>query len=217
MSDINLTQEKMHRIFKEEPDHNWLQYLRNDEFEGEGRDRAPVLRGLRRLANIRGIVEMNVDNLGVTIYRSTKYTAKENETTEIPFAYVSVRMKFADGVEVADAADCHWGNCMKYGNFPVATATSRAMGRCIARAFNIERAAEEMDPMTPYDAFGDSNELISDLQIRGIRTMAKVRKLVLDDVLEALFPKKKPADRKLEKLLSSEATKVSRYINDRKA
>jgi len=215
MSDKELTQDEMHRILKEEPGHDWLQHLRGDEFEGEGKDRIPILRGLRRLANIRGIIEMHIDNLGVTIYQSTKY--KKDETTDIPLAYVSVRMKFADGVEVADAADCHQGNCMKYGNFPVATATSRAQARCFARAFNIEHAAEEMDPMTPDDVFGDSNDLISDLQIRGIKTMAKTRKLDMDEILETLFPNKKPEVRTLKKLSSFEATKVSRYINDRKA
>jgi len=215
MSDKELTQDEMHKLLKEEPSHDWLQYLRSDEFDGEGKDKAPILKGLRRLANIRGIVEMRIDNLGVTSYQSTRY--KKGETVEIPLAFVSVRVKFADGIEVSDAADCHYGNCMKYGNFPVATATSRAMGRCFARAFNIERAAEEMDPMTSHDAFADPDELISDLQIRGIKTMAKTRKLDIDEILETLFPKKTTAKRKLEKLSSIEATKVSRYINDRKA
>lgn len=212
MSDTELTQETMHRILKEEPSHNWLQYLTNDEFTGEGKDKAPLLKGLRRLANIRGIADMTIDNLGVAVFKSTQHAG-----SELPMAYVSVRIVFADGAVVADAADAHWGNCMNYGNFPVATATSRAIGRCIARSFNIERAAEEMDPMTPYDAFGDPKELIADIQIKGIKAMAKVRKLKVDDILEALFPHKKAEDRKLEKLTSQEATKVSRYINDRKA
>lgn len=214
MSDKELTQDEMHRILKEEPSHDWLQHLRGNEFDGEGKDKAPILKGLRRLANIRGITNMKIDHLGVTTYHSTKY--EKGKTTEIPLAYVSVRVKFADGVEVTDAADCHYGNCMKYGNFPVATATSRAMGRCFARAFNIERAAEEMDPMTSHDAFGDPDELINDLQIKGIKTMAKTRKLDIKEILETLFPKKATAKRKLEKLSSIEATMVSRFINDRK-
>jgi hypothetical protein len=202
-----ISREQMHKILELGKDHNWLQYLRDDEF-APGDDKIPLLHGLQRLANIRGIRNMQIDNVGVTTYSSRKYN------TDIPLAFVSVRIEFMDGHVTANAADCHIGNCSDLGNFPTAVASSRAIARALSDAFNIKHVKEELDPLTADDAFGDGDEKASDLQMRGIKSMAKMRKLDVGEQIKALFNRE---DLTLESLSNREATKLMTFINNGKA
>jgi len=201
-----IDRETMHRLLKEEPDHDWLQYLRDDEFVVDDRGkRHPKVAGMRRLANIRGIADMDVDG-GIS-------TIKTKKIESSPIAYVTVKIRFFDGTVSADGADCHEGNCTLFGHHPFSTAVTRATGRAIARAFNIERVGEEMDPLTSADTFADPEHPIEDMQKSVLRSMAKTRKVNLQEKIDALFPGQ---GKNIDNLKSGEATSLTRYINDGK-
>jgi len=207
MEQKEITREAMHKLLNEEPGHNWLQYLKDDEFAKDDKGHLhPKVIGLRRLANIRGIKNMEVGG-GVTAIKTLQLGV-------VPLAYVNVRIEFIDGEVTADGADCHQGNCSLYGHHPYATAVSRAVGRAIARAFNIERVSEEMDPLTSDDTYADPKAPVSDVQKSIIKSMAKNRKLDLQQKIDALFPDKKKT---IDKLTSGDASRLIRYINDGKA
>ena len=201
-----ITQSEMHGILEEEPDHDWLQYLKPNEFAVDERGkRHPKVVGLRRLANIRGIKDMDVGG-GLSTIKTAKVSS--------PIAWVTVRIEFADGVVSSDGADCHEGNCSKFSHHPFSTAVTRAIGRAIARAFNIERVSEEMDPLTAADTFADPDSEAEDMQKSVLRSMAKTRKLNLQEKIDARFPNK---GKTIKNLTSGEATILTRYINDGKS
>lgn len=198
----------MHRLLKQEPDHDWLQYLKPHEFARDDiGNEYPKVIGLRRLANIRGIKDMHIQHLDTVEIRTKNHG-------NVPFVSVAVRIEFADGVVSADVADCYQANCSKYGNFPASTAVSRAIGRAIARSFNIERVLEEIDPVSTADsAFLDTNAKAGSNELTIIKTMCKSRKLKIDDQLRALFGSEtKP----LEELTSGDASRLIKFINDGK-
>jgi hypothetical protein len=202
-----ITRATMHGLLEREPDHDWLQYLKPSEFATDERGKQhPKVIGLRRLANIRGIKDMDIGG-GVTTIKTAKIEAS-------PMAWVTVRIEFEDGAVSSDGADCHRGNCSLFGHHPFSTAVTRATGRAIARAFNIERVSEEMDPLTAADTFADPASEAEDMQKSVLKSMAKTRKLDLQQRIDALFPGK---NKTIDNLTSGEATQLTRYINDRKS
>jgi len=206
MSDKEITREAMHKLLKEDPGHDWLQYLKEEEFaKDEKGHQHPKVMGLRRLANIRGIKNMDVNGGMSTI--ATK------QLGTVPLAYVNVRIEFSDGEVTADGADCHKGNCSLYGHHPYATAVSRAVGRAIARAFNIERVSEEMDPLTSDDTYGDPKQPASDVQKSILKSMSKSRKIDLQKKIDVLFPDQ---EKNVDSLKSGDVSRLIRFINDGK-
>jgi hypothetical protein len=200
-----LTKELINEYLKD-AEHDWMVDLKENEVHQDGKTQYPKINGLRRLARIRGIVDMDVDSKIHTFYSNTRQR-------EEPIAQVTVKIVFADGEVTAATADAFPGNSVKYGHFMTSYAGTRAEARAIRRAFGIEMVAyEEVDDQTVEDAFGNPNDKITAVQKRHIEKMSKSRKMNLDVLIKDAFNK----ELSIEELTNAQATQLIRFINDGK-
>tara|TARA_Y100001963_G_scaffold154031_1_gene241972 strand:- start:555 stop:1184 length:630 start_codon:yes stop_codon:yes gene_type:complete len=194
-----------------DPNKNYMSLLSADDKYKESNREYPYLRGLKKLAHVyRGGLKSVVSKV-----IKVPSLAIAGNTKEIPdcIAAVTVGLTFNDGTYFEGSADASYkAHKAPFNKHLVATAESKAEARAIRRAFNInEVAKEEMGTQNQdEDVQPDINGPISDVQIEGIKKIAKRKKLGQKDVL-ALISKEEIED--ISSLTRAQGIAALRAVN----
>jgi len=170
-----------------DPTKDYMQEIdKEDRAEENGRE-YPYLRGLKKLAHAhRG----GIQAVRSRICKTPSVGLSGDSKTEKPdcIAAVTVTYEFKDGTVFEGSADASYLAHKKPFNFHlVAIAESKAEARAIRRAFNISAVAKEEMGHAPEVAEAAKREEeeeaakmkgpITDVQIQGIKRIAKRKKL----------------------------------------
>ena len=191
-----------------DPDKDYMEELTPSEKWEESGKEYPYLKGLKRLSHrFRGGLQ------GVES-RIVKVPSLEHDGTEksVPdcIAAVTVRLIFKDGTFFEGSADASFkAHKAPFNKHLVATAESKAEARAIRRAFNITQVAKEEMGAEEEE---ESNGPITDVQIEGIKKIAKRKGLSPDDVLGLIGH----TDGDLKRLTRAEGISALKAVNKHK-
>lgn len=169
-----------------DPQKDYFDDLKDNEKWSEGGREYPYLKGLKRLAhtNRGGVKEVRSNIVKVPSVDSTGDKGSNPDC----IAAVTISYYFGDGTVFEGSADASFkAHKSPYNLHLVATAESKAEARAIRRALNIAQVAkEEMGSGDETIEEDRSDEPISDVQIEGIKSIAKRKKLGPKGVLNLI-------------------------------
>jgi hypothetical protein len=191
-----------------DPEHDYFEDLKSDEKWNEGEREYPYLKGLKRIAlsNRGGVRRVDSE---VVKAPSVNTTGSKGEAPDC-IAAVTVTYHFNDGTAFAGSADASYkAHVAPFNLHLVAVAESKAEARAIRRAFNISQVAKEEMGSSRQEE-DRSNEPISDVQIEGIKKIAKRKGLGPKAVLGLI---KRTDISGIENLTRSEAVAALKAVN----
>jgi hypothetical protein len=192
---------------------------KEDRAEENGRE-YPYLRGLKKLAHAhRG----GIQAVRSQIVKVPSVGLSGDSKAEKPdcIAAVTVTYEFKDGTTFEGSADASYlAHTKPYNYHLVAIAESKAEARAIRRAFNIsEVAKEEMGHSPDAERAAKEEEReeaekmkgpITDVQIQGIKRIAKRKKLLQADVLAKVCKEEKSS---ISDLTYEEGLAALKFVN----
>ena len=150
---------------------DWQTQLTDDEVGRDGSTEFEFLKGLRRLAKLKGIVK-EAHTFGATVVMKRPDTG-----ADYPFVQMMYQVEFADGTVWTDVADAHTFNVQGvFSAYPTAMAATRAEARALRKALGISLVAKEELGANTEDVAAMRNESTS-AQERVIKNLMKTRKV----------------------------------------
>jgi hypothetical protein len=150
---------------------DWQAQLTGDEVGKDGNTEFVYLKGLRRLAKIKGL--KNEDHsFGACV-------VMKNPTTgaEYPFVQMKYTVEFEDGTVYSDVADAHTFNVQGvFSAYPTAMAATRAEARALRKALGIAMVSKE-ELGADNNAISSMKNEVTPAQIRVIKNLQKTRKV----------------------------------------
>ncbi|MHC5056389.1 MAG: hypothetical protein ACYTKD_16960 [Planctomycetota bacterium] len=193
---------------------DWQSQLESSEIgrqqeEGSSRTTEFVyLKGLRRLAKLKGVVRERQ-------FFGSAIVLKKPDGTEYPFVQMGYEVEFKDGEVWSDVADGHTYNINPgFTRYPTAIAASRAEARTLRKALGINMVSKE--ELGGSDASeGEMTNEITTAQVRVIQNLMKTKKIDnLMDVLKNATTREDVVD--LKELTNSEARVAIKWLNKKK-
>lgn len=148
---------------------DWQSQLNDDEVGRDGDTEFVFLKGLRRLAKIKGIKwEDHCISPTVVLHRP-------DNGAEYPFVQVKYVVEFEDGTRFSDVADAHTYNVQGvFSAYPTAMAATRAEARALRKALGINLVAKEELGADKESIAAQRNEITS-AQERVIKNLMKTK------------------------------------------
>lgn len=193
-----------------DPSKDYMDELSSDDkYENDSGRVYPYLRGLKKLAyEHRGGVK-KIRSIPVKV----PSVNTSGGTKEVPdcIAACTISYEFCDGTVFEGSADASYkAHKAPFNKHLLATAESKAEARAIRRAFNISQVAKEEMGGVDEDDVNTDDEKIKDSQIKGIRTVAKRKRLSQKEVCKMAG---KPGLDDIKELNQGEAKKALRLLN----
>lgn len=190
-----------------DPSKDYMKELTSNEKWEEGQKEYPYLRGLKRLAHIHRGGLLSIESKVVKVPNIGTSGAK-GETPDC-IAAVTVGLRFRDGTHFEASADASYkAHKAPFNKHLVATAESKAQARAIRQALNISQVAKE-EMGSEEDA--TNNGPITDVQIEGIKKIAKRNKLSQGDVLKLI--KREDLNGDISQLTHAEGIAALKKVN----
>ena len=186
---------------------DWQSQLQDNEiYRDEKGNEFVYLNGLRRLAQLKGVVDQ-------TCVLNTVVLRKPDNGTEYPFVQAVVSITFEDGKTFTDAADAHAYNLEGFTKaYPTTMAKNRAEARALRVALGINLVSKEELGADDASIGAMSNE-ITTAQERVIKNLMKTRKV--KNAMDVIKNATTRADVvELSELTNSEAKVAIKYLND---
>ena len=162
---------------KAKKDVDWQSQLLDDEVGKDGKTEFVFIKGLRRLAKLKGVVKER------QIFGNTIVLNKP-DGTQYPFVQMGYEVEFEDGSVWSDVADAHTYNVDKFFSiYPTAMAATRAEARTLRKALGINMVSKEELGGTDDSVGAMSNE-ITTAQERVIKKLCKDKGI--DNLMDAL-------------------------------
>jgi len=150
---------------------DWQAQLRGDEVGKDGSTEFVYLKGLQRLAKLKGIKSERYPFINVTVLK------RPDSGAEYPFVQASYEVEFDDGTVFSDVADAHTFNVQGvFSAYPSAMAANRAQARALRKALGISMVAKE-ELGADNDSIASMKNEITPAQIRVIKNLQKTRKV----------------------------------------
>ena len=150
---------------------DWQSQLRDDEVGRDGSTDFVFVKGLRRLAKLKGI-QYETHELGTPIVMKRPDTG-----AEYPFVQVKYSVTFKDGTTFSDVADAHTYNVQgMFSAYPTAMAGTRAEARALKKALGINMVSKEELGADADGVAQQKNESTS-AQERVIKNLMKTRSI----------------------------------------
>ena len=148
---------------------DWQSQLNDDEIGKDDGTEFVFLKGLRRLAKLKGIVAED-HQLGNVIVLKRPDTG-----AEYPFVQVKYTVQFEDGSVFSDVADAHTFNVQGvFSAYPTAMAATRAEARALRKALGISLVAKE-ELGADKDTIANLRNESTPAQHKVIRNLMKTR------------------------------------------
>lgn len=148
---------------------DWQKQLKSDEVGKDGQTEFVYIKGLRRLAKLKGIRRERHPFINVTVLK------KPDNGVEYPFVQAAYEVEFMDGTIFSDVADAHTYNLEGvFSAYPTAMAAVRAEARALRKALGITLVAKEELGADPDKVASFRNEITS-AQKKVINTLMKTR------------------------------------------
>jgi len=188
---------------------NWQEQLKGDEIGKDGDIQFVYLKGLRRLAKLKGIIKECHPFIQVSVLK------RPDNGVEYPFVQASYEVTFRDGTTFSDVADAHTYNLEGvFSAYPTAMAGNRAEARALRKALGISLVAKEELGADAEKIAGLRNELTS-AQKKVINTLMKTRGVNNQmDVIKACCKRENVFD--IGELTFEEAKHAVKYLNELK-
>jgi len=177
-------------------------------YRDERGDEFVYIKGLRRLAKMKGVVKEKFTP-------SVAVLKRPDTGAEYPFVQVSYEVEFKDGTVWSDCADAHTFNVTgMFRAYPTAMASVRAEGRALRKALGINMVTKE-ELGASNDAIGEMTGEITPAQKTLIKKLVKSKKVTS---LREFFDEVgvKDSAQSVEDLTNSEAKSVISALNKRK-
>lgn len=193
MTDKNVTQD-------------WQSMLQDNEKGKDGDTEFVYLKGLRRLAKMKGIKRERHPIVCMTVLK------KPTDGTEYPFVQVSYEVEFNDGQIFSDVADAHTYNVEGvFSAYPTAMAATRAEARALRKALGIAMVAKEELGANPEQIASLRNERTS-AQLKVIKNLMKTRSIHNQmDVIKNATTRKDVVD--IDEFTFEEAKNAIKWLN----
>ena len=150
---------------------DWQSQLTEDEVGTQDGTTFVFIKGLRRLAKIKGIKTENHE-LGTALVMRRPDTG-----AEYPFVQCKYAVEFEDGTIFSDVADAHTYNVQgMFSAYPTAMAATRAEARALRKALGINLVAKE-ELGADKDSVALSRNESTSAQERVIKNLMKTRKI----------------------------------------
>jgi hypothetical protein len=150
---------------------DWQSQLNDDEIGKEDGTEFVFLKGLRRLAKIKGIVAESHVLGNVVILK------RPDNGNEYPFVQVQYTVVFQDGTTFSDVADAHTFNVQGvFSAYPTAMAATRAEARALRKALGISLVAKE-ELGAARDTIANMRNESTPAQMRVIKNLMKTRNI----------------------------------------
>lgn len=186
---------------------DWQSQLRPDERGEEDGTKFVLIKGLRRLAKIKGIKKESHPIVNSLIW-STEHKGN------VPFVQVSYMVEFADGQIFSDVADAHIYNLGEnpiFQVFPTAIAATRAEARALRKALGIDLVSKE--ELAPKSSLYDTSGPIKSEQKTLIKRLMDRNKIVdASDLVSKVTTRQNVVD--IEELTFEEAQAALKYLNN---
>lgn len=185
---------------------DWQSQLQADEKGKDGQTEFVLIKGLRRLAKIKGIAKESHPFINVAVL-------KKKDGQEYPLVQVSYQVEFKDGTIYSDVADAHTYNVDGvFSAYPTAMAAVRAEARALRKALGISMVAKEELGANPEVIASLRNEITS-VQKKVIGTLMKSRSITNQmDVIKNATPRDDVYDISL--LTFEEAQNAIKWLNN---
>ncbi len=188
-----------------EPIIDWNKELTGDEVGSDNGIQFVYLKGLRRLAKLKGIIHERHPFINVA-------TLRRPDGVEYPFVQASYEVTFRDGSTFSDVADAHTYNLEGvFSAYPTAIAGNRAEARALRKALGISMVAKEELGADPDKVASFRNEITS-AQKKVINTLMKTRGVTNQiDVIKNSSKREDVVD--ISELSFDEAKLAVKYLN----
>jgi hypothetical protein len=189
---------------------SWESQLLSSEKGRDGDTEFVYIKGLRRLAKIKGIKKERHPFINVAILK------RHDNGVEYPFVQASYEVEFNDGSVFSDVADAHTYNLDGvFSAYPTAMAGNRAEARALRKALGISMVSKEELGADPEKVAAIKNEKTS-AQIRVIKNLMKSKGVQNQmDVIKAVCSRKDVFD--IEEFSFEEAKAAIKYLSNIKA
>jgi len=189
---------------------DWQKQLTGDEVGRDGDTQFVYLKGLRRLAKLKGIVKECHPFIKVAVLK------RPDNGVEYPFVQASYEVTFKDGTTFSDVADAHTYNLEGvFSAYPTAMAGNRAEARALRKALGISMVAKEELGADAEKIAGLKNEITS-AQKKVINTLMKTRGVLNQvDVIKNCCKRSDVFD--IGELTFEEAKVAVKHLNELKA
>lgn len=193
---------------KKKAETTWQSQLSSDEVGKDGRTEFVYLKGLRRLAKLKGIKSERHPFVNVVVL-------KKPDGTEYPFVQASYEVEFNDGSTFSDVADAHTYNLQGiFGAYPTAMASVRAEARALRKALDISLVSKE-ELGADDEQIGAMNNEITSAQKRSITHLMKTKGVAnMMDVLKNSTTRADVVD--IGELSNAEAKAAIKWLNKKK-
>jgi len=156
---------------------DWTKELRDGEIGKDGGTEFVYLKGLRRLAKLKGIKSERHPFVNVVVL-------KKPDGSEYPFVQSSYEIEFKDGTTFSDVADAHTYNLDGiFRAYPSCMSANRAEARALRKALGINMVSKEELGGNDESVGAMSNEITS-AQERVIKKLCKDKGI--DNLMDAL-------------------------------
>lgn len=188
---------------------SWQDQLQDDEIGRDGDTEFVYLKGLQRLAKLKGIVKESYPFINVTVM-------KHHQTGfDYPYVQASYEVEFEDGTVFSDIADAHTYNLQGvFSAYATAMAGNRAQARALRKALGISMVAKEelgADKETMASVRNESTPA----QHKVIKNLMKTRSVANTmDVIKNCSSRDDVFD--VKELTFSEAKAAIKWLNSRK-
>lgn len=148
---------------------DWQSQLNSNEKGKDGDTEFVYIKGLRRLAKLKGIKRERHPIMSCVVLK------RHDTGVEYPLCQVSYEVEFNDGTIYSDVADAHTYNVDGvFSGFPTAMAATRAEARALRKALGITLVAKEELGAQPDKIAEIKNESTS-VQHKVIKNLMKTR------------------------------------------
>ena len=187
---------------------DWQSQLLDDEVGKDGRTEFVYLKGLRRLAKLKGIKSERHPFVNVTVL-------KKPDGNEYPFVQASYEVEFVDGTTFSDVADAHTYNLEGiFSAYPSAMAANRAEARALRKALGISTVSKE-ELGANDETIGAMKNEITTAQVAVIKNLMKTKNIEnMMDVLSNATTREDVVD--VKELTNSEARAAIKWLNKKK-
>jgi hypothetical protein len=188
---------------------DWQSMLLPGEKGKDGDTEFVYIKGLRRLAKLKGIKRESHPFVNVAVLK------RHDTGAEYPFVQASYQVEFNDGSVYSDVADAHQYNTDGvFSAYPTALAAVRAEARALRKALGITLVAKEELGANPDKVAGLKNEVTS-AQLKVIANMMKTKGITNQmDIIKICSTRADVVG--IEELTFSEAKAALKWLNEYK-
>ena len=189
---------------------DWQSQLTDDETGKDGRTEFVYLKGLRRLAKLKGIVAEDHQ------FGNTIVLKRPDNGHEYPLVQMKYTVQFEDGTTYSDVADAHTYNVQGiFSAYPTAMAATRAEARALRKALGISMVSKE-ELGADQETIASMRNESTPAQEKVIKNLMKTRKVTnAMDVIKECSTRDDVFE--IKELTFAEAKAAIKLLNKKKA